>query len=154
MTVLDPALCARLIAEAREDDGRMTSVPWHGDEVSGIVFGDGNHDDGSIELARMQGEALIGDAEAIARARNNLRSLADQLEAALAEAARIPDLQAAIGYEIQKRDDLALRLQVATETNVADRKRMRALEDGLREACDNLDPEWEVTARLRKLVGG
>jgi hypothetical protein len=71
-----------LIAKARQDDARMPDTPWHGDSVSGILFGDGNHDDGSIELAHMDGEAKEFDPVAIARTRNNLPAIADQLEAA------------------------------------------------------------------------
>jgi hypothetical protein len=55
----------------------------------GIVFGDSSHEDGSIEIAHMGGETLAGDTESIARTRNNLRSTADQLEAACTEVARL-----------------------------------------------------------------
>lgn len=97
MTALDPALCARLVGEAREDDELMTDAPWHGDSNVGVLFGDGLHADGAIELAHMDGEAKEFDPVAIARTRNNLRDLADQLEAALAEVARMrPVIDAAV----------------------------------------------------------
>lgn len=85
----NPTEIERLIAEAREDDARMTDAPWYGDSVAGVLFGDGNHADGSIELAHMDGEAKEFDPDAIARTRNNLRSVADQLEAAKAEIDRL-----------------------------------------------------------------
>lgn len=68
----DAAESARLVAEAREDDARMTPVPW--DCVPLIVrhFVD----------VRPTG----ADAFGVARTRNNLSSIADQLEAAVAEA--------------------------------------------------------------------
>jgi hypothetical protein len=85
MTALDPALCARLVSEAREDDAKMTPGPWTHDDVAGEVHGDGAHEQGPVLIARVGDESLCWDCGAIARTRNNLRALADQLEAALAE---------------------------------------------------------------------
>lgn len=84
----DSALCMRLIAEAREDDARMTDAPW--DCVPLVVrhFAD----------VRPTG----ADAFGVARQRNNLSALADQLEAARAEIDRMrPVVEAAERY----RDD-------------------------------------------------
>ncbi len=86
MTALDPALCARLVAEAREDDGRMTPALWVAEADS--LYHD-SKDDGPILLAEFSGEATVGEDTAIARQRNNLRDMADQLEAALAEVASL-----------------------------------------------------------------
>jgi hypothetical protein len=91
-TTYDPAEVERLIAEAREEDAQMTPVPWRADSAAGIVFGDGGHVDGAIEVFRMEAESLIADPDAIARTRNNLHALADQLEAARAEIERLPAL--------------------------------------------------------------
>lgn len=51
--------------------------------------------------------------------------------------------------------DLELRLEIATELNVGDRKRIDELEAGLREAIDFVDPDRspEVIDRFRKLLG-
>jgi hypothetical protein len=80
MTALDPALCARLVSEAREDDRRMTPAPWI---AEADVLYHHSEEDGTIELAKFSGEATVDEDSAIARTRNNLRDLADQLEAAL-----------------------------------------------------------------------
>lgn len=81
---LDPARARQLIAEAKEDDARMTPGEWSVDEwgALGHILVDG----------RSAGISSMGsrpDAAAIARTRNNLRPLADQLEAALAEIERL-----------------------------------------------------------------
>jgi hypothetical protein len=96
VTAYNPAEVERLIAEAREDDARMTNGPWHGDSVAGILFGDGNHEDGSIELAHMDGEAKEFDPVAIARTRNNLAAMVDQLEFARIEIDRLRHANASL----------------------------------------------------------
>jgi len=86
MTELDPALCARLVSDAKEDDRRMTPSPWicEADQLYHH-----SEEDGTILIASFQGDACVDDDAAIARTRNNLRDLAAQLEAALAEVKRL-----------------------------------------------------------------
>jgi hypothetical protein len=87
MTALDPALCARLVSEVRTDDESMTPAPWH---AVGFDLLDADYKDI---------EPRPSEAIAIARTRNNLRDLADQLEAALAEVERMrPVVDAAERY--------------------------------------------------------
>jgi hypothetical protein len=85
---LDPARARQLIAEAREDDAAMTPAPWE----LGTA--------GDCDLVSFVGDDAIGVAgvccanhrangNGIARTRNNLAALADQLEAALAEVERL-----------------------------------------------------------------
>lgn len=73
----DPDETARLIAEAREDDARMTPAPW--DDIPLIV----RIDDDT--------QPTNSDARGIARTRNNLATLADQFDAAQQ---RIAELEA------------------------------------------------------------
>jgi NTP pyrophosphatase (non-canonical NTP hydrolase) len=80
MTDLDLDVAARLIAEAREDDRRMTPSPW---VVNGDYLYHHSEDDGTVELASFSGDACVDDDAAVARTRNNLAPLADQLDAAL-----------------------------------------------------------------------
>lgn len=69
MTVTyDPTTAARLIAEAREDDDRMEPAPWDCLPLIVKLYADD--------------QPLGSNAFGIARTRNNLRALADQLEAA------------------------------------------------------------------------
>lgn len=81
----DPAIAARLIAEAREDDGRMTVAPWQA--IDEFIY----------DARRAIVETLCSDDDAsgIARIRNNLRAMADQLEAAGRETDRLHRLLAA-----------------------------------------------------------
>lgn len=94
----NPAEVERLVREAREDDARMTSMGQDGDWIADR--------DAVVVKRRPRAEIHCNptNALAIARTRNNLRAMADQLEAAREMADRVPDLQAAIGYEIEKRD--------------------------------------------------
>lgn len=95
MTAYNPDEVDRLVREAREDDERMDIAPW-GVDVDVVHSGSG------VSLTERLGEA---EAYAIARTRNNLSAMADQLEAArtriaeqdrdLAEARRDVMLQAA-----------------------------------------------------------
>jgi hypothetical protein len=87
----DPEVVARLVAEAREDDQRMADAPWGVED--GRLYSRGPlsaNDLGPIELATLN-DGLAGD-DGIARSRNNLRALADQLMAASAEAERLRSL--------------------------------------------------------------
>ncbi len=90
MKDLDPALCARLVAEAREDDAALPAEPWRNtvsplraDVVATLSNGE------KVVVARCN---LTDDdatdrehsiAARIARTRNNQRAMADQLEASL-----------------------------------------------------------------------
>lgn len=55
----------------------------------------------------------------------------------------VPALLDAIDSADQRIAELEARLLVATETNIADRKRMRELEAGLREACEAVEGNYE-----------
>jgi hypothetical protein len=75
----------RLLREAREDDARMVPAPWTA-RVHGSMGPDHfvlTRSDGDYDLLEKD------DALAIARTRSNLRAMADQLEAALAEIDRL-----------------------------------------------------------------
>lgn len=93
MTAYNPAEVARLIAEAKEDDARMVPVPWVWNGSSYRLEGpydelpDAEIDDPGIRHCIIETDgghyppgAIV--ATAIARTRNNLAALADQLEAA------------------------------------------------------------------------
>jgi hypothetical protein len=76
----NPTEAQRLIANALEDDKRMTPVPWSAE--ADCLY---SEHDGTIKLATFTGGALVDDDAAVARSRNNLKALADQLEAARRE---------------------------------------------------------------------
>lgn len=146
--MIDPAELRRLAQECAEDDERMTRVPWHADEVAGIVFGDGNHDDGSIEVARMQGEALIADSDAIARTRNNLSAIASALTDAAELASKYADAKAIADLFCEEQTTLTAERDAAR----AEVERLRA---GIREALDrgsSFARDHSLRAALRKLV--
>lgn len=75
----------------------MTPGPWWQDDGIGCVYGDINAQEGRVELAQMRDESLVWDAGAIARTRNNLRAIADQLAAAVA---RIDELETVLAREL------------------------------------------------------
>lgn len=85
MTAYDPNVIDRLVREAREDDARMTRGTWSATPMS-------SSDDHAVIIEApprssacdhyIAEEVSEGDAEAIARTRNNLAAMADQLEAA------------------------------------------------------------------------
>lgn len=83
----DPDLIDRLVMEAREDDARMTDAPWIGG--ADAVF---------IDNAPILESCTEMDHEAnclgIARTRNNLAAMADQLEAARREIERLVEVHA------------------------------------------------------------
>lgn len=83
----NPTESERLIVEAREDDARMTEAPWEAtgpddsaDDLDCMV-------DSPDHLVADASESRDPEADAagIARTRNNLAAMADQLEAARAE---------------------------------------------------------------------
>ena len=82
---IDPALCDRIIAEAREDDERMSPAPWRTAKDGWVVWTSAMN---SPDLAWFTPNT-VADSLGIARTRNNLRVIADQLEAATAEAGRL-----------------------------------------------------------------
>lgn len=96
----NPDEVARLIAEARADDERMTPAPWETGEDPGESAATlrarpcirGRDPGDWVDVIVPFGRAY-SDAAGIARTRNNLRAMADQLEAAQAE---IDTLRAAI----------------------------------------------------------
>ncbi len=82
----DAALCTRLIAEARKDDARMTPGQWIGGADCVVVYKNEHECVAEAVIAEMgEDERHEDNAAGIARARNNLGSVADQLEAGLAE---------------------------------------------------------------------
>lgn len=78
----DPDLMLRLAKEAAEDDARMSPDPWIAE--NDVLYSD-TEADGTIQLAEFSGEALIEEDVAVARQRNNLRQMAEQLRLAAEE---------------------------------------------------------------------
>jgi hypothetical protein len=78
-----PDETARLIAELREDDARMTPGPWVRGELEDQIGGDADDPEGPIHIVTTEGQAFVADAAGIARLRNNAKALADQLEDAV-----------------------------------------------------------------------
>lgn len=89
---VDRELCARLVAEAKEDDERMSAGLWSADAWGGLshIRVDGE----SVGISSMGSRV---DADAIARTRNNLPDIATQLEALLAENAKLREVAEAAG---------------------------------------------------------
>lgn len=108
MTVTyDDAEAERLIAEAREDDARLVPPPWtahaHGSmgpDYFVLTRSDGDHD--LLEK---------NDALGIARTRNNLRALADQLEAIRVEMRRRTEEWGDAESEVDRLRAMERRLQ-------------------------------------------
>ncbi|HEU4727717.1 MAG TPA: hypothetical protein VFT22_07505 [Kofleriaceae bacterium] len=141
-TIYDPDLTARPIAEAKEDDARMTRAPWVGG--ADAVFEGG---DPLLETVRQ--ERHEADSSGVARTRNNLRALADQLEAARrhieylenvarafveqrksldaarVDASRVPGLTASLD-EARWERDVALKREPAAGQALAEISRLRA----------------------------
>lgn len=99
MTAFDSIECARLAAEMREDDARMTPAPWV-QRVTWDAYGriDGPqwpvahvlHDDDERHAIDEDTAAYAdGDISGIARLSNNALAAAEQLEAAVAEIERL-----------------------------------------------------------------
>lgn len=90
-TAYDPGKCERLIRELREDDAEMTPPPWFGGADCVSIRPDGRH----VVVAEMDlPERHEANASGIARTRNNLRALANQLDAARREIGRLGRLDA------------------------------------------------------------
>lgn len=158
VTAHDPALCARLVAEAREDDQRMTPGIWVNGRVEGRCHMKHQHgqgrctydyriDPGGGSISIAPNVTLVGydetdeilsppNAAAIARQRNNLHAMADQLEAATREVATLnaerDAVQTAIDVEAQ---DIAQGLK----------KHLATIETAFEEATASL--AHEVTRR-------
>ncbi len=81
----NPAEVERLIAEAREDDHQMTPVPWTGGADAVFLADD------TALLETQVRERRLEDSRGVARTRNNLAVMADQLEAADAEIVSLRD---------------------------------------------------------------
>lgn len=150
MTAYNPAEVERLIAEAREDDARMTRAPWvsRHDDVKAAPPG---YRLGSAQIRcddsadQVPGGCLVPffvlhhtTADAIARTRNNLRAMAEQLESARAE---VDHLTAALpnwshAEALQQRDAL-IAAGVAAQAEI---RRLRServpLSDLQREATE------------------
>lgn len=116
--IYNPAEVERLVAEAREDDARMTQGPWtepDGNRLRGAVnalvggvhrqvaqasaeapSAEDDLDCGPLDIA---GPRLLANASGIARTRNNLRAMADQLEAARAEVDRLTECMRVAGLQ-------------------------------------------------------
>lgn len=129
----DAELCARLATEAREEDGRLPSAPWsntfshsRADVLAKLESGE------VIVVAR----ANITDDDAtdrehaiaygIARARNNLRAMADQLDAARADVDRLRASNARLAKQSRELDTVLVEN--------ADTERARA--DAAEAECD------------------
>ena len=94
MTAYDHALIERLVAEARADDYAMTPGPWEtGDADNAATLRArpcirGGTPEAPVDVIITFGRAY-SDARGIARTRNNLTAVADQLEAAKREVGRL-----------------------------------------------------------------
>lgn len=135
----DPAEVERLVREAREDDARMTRAPWTTPTgtrflgaVSAIIGGVERQVAASAGQAPQfddvpdVGRALADNASAIARTRNNLRAVADQLEAARAEVEALTVARNAdrtewmTTYEAMRAEIEALRCGADRSVTIAD----------------------------------
>jgi hypothetical protein len=89
MVTYDKDEAARLVAELREDDTRMTPTPWVRGEHEDHIGGDADDPEGPCHIVTTEGQAMIADAGGLIRLRNSAPVLADQLEAAMAEIERL-----------------------------------------------------------------
>jgi hypothetical protein len=111
-------MAADLVRQAREDDERMTPGEWlagHHDEgsyvSSGTMFGGRQ----VCTLSYNRNPRDHEDSEAIARTRNNLRAMADQLEAAM------------VALE-EREHDMHMRIRAGYDSAVATAWRQRLAE--------------------------
>lgn len=137
----NPDECARLIAEARKDDERMSDAPW-----SFYKHGSMGPDTYVIEGSTIQVPyADAPDARGIARTRNNLRAMADQLEAAQAEIQRLNDhvlIEVAEERDEARSEAEQLRTLVqALRFDTEQRDKLRASLDGVNASNDRLTAE-------------
>lgn len=125
MSAVDLEVCARLLVEADEDDARMPSQPWYATDQGRIYVRADGISTTVCSVWRGAEKTTIGSA--MARQRNNLRAVADQLKAALARIAALDaDLHAARETSAQHQRDFIGAAEQATELGV----RVRALEGG------------------------
>lgn len=186
MTTYDPAEAERLITEAREDDARMVQIegheraPWRAVEATRKDIGRLRHyvtcipedhpcwsGNDMVAWSRLgiwtsDGVTEQVFAEAIARTRNNLRAMADQLEAARADVVTIrtahsadlarlrSDLDdarkvaaAAVGDGAVRRWEESLRIQQRQELHIRDLVTER---DAARAEVERLRPIVEAVA--------
>lgn len=87
-TTYDPAESERLIAEAREDDARLPVGPWIAGRHGYVSAPNPAGGPGSTRCPLRDNTGDPRATDAISRTRNNLRAMADQLEAARAEMSR------------------------------------------------------------------
>jgi chromosome segregation ATPase len=122
MTDYNPTEAQRLIAEAREDDERI------GDEWLASEHGPGNENwfVSANEHGRMTHLHRL-TAEGIARTRNHLPALADQLEAA--------------GREVERLDTAAAISDAGARWHAADNKRLTMERDSLRQQLEAAQAE-------------
>jgi hypothetical protein len=159
----DPEMCARLIAEAREDDAEMTKGPWEAntDDIYVEVWGEHAKVIADCNVRRSGiADPKVGvvDAIGIARTRNNLRTMADQLEAVTS---RLDKLDKALSHPlldivhdawklpdvIAERDSLRAQLEkLRHKETVVVRTR---LIDEIREISDLFSSEldWATSAK-------
>ena len=106
-----PAEVERLISESREDDARLPAVPWRIDppESAQVAAGETvvadcwvSHPSDAIDPSINE----RSNASAIARIRNNLRAMADQLEAARAEVGRLRELNGVLAKQSRDLDTM------------------------------------------------
>lgn len=127
---VDPAICRRLAAECREDDERMSPVPWICEHA--VLYSDST-EEGTIQLAEFTGEAMEFDDVAIARTRNNLPAIAAQLTAAAEQAERFAAVDAerhALRASCEEWDRRCAEIDRARDTAVAELASMRLPRDG------------------------
>lgn len=134
----DAKKAAELVAMAMEDDERMTPGPWDAERGSTVA---------RISCARMAPLATFGveqdepddddraNCDAIARTRNNLRALAEQLAAAMERIDYLEDYRRENSGLITKINDAVNRAGIhcavyyweAIDMIAADRDRLRAV---------------------------
>lgn len=156
MTAYNPDEVEQLIAEAREDDARMTRAPWNVDGKTGIMYGDYRSDEGAIDIAIVVRKEAAYDVDAIARTRNNLAVLADQLEAARLEIDRLQHANASLipGAMLTTTEIACLRVE--RDGSRADVLRLtetaRAACENWMSACKQRDEAKAEIGRMRPVV--
>lgn len=104
----------RLVREAREDDARMTPAPWETSEPSEYII----CEQGAIGDTYCGRTEDIANAIGIARTRNNLRAMADQLEAARAEVERLGALNAVLAKQSRELDTVLVERIAELEAKI------------------------------------
>jgi hypothetical protein len=133
MTPFDATTAGELVRQAREDDERMTPGPWR---VSMSGYSVKSHDIDSpivtvvptaTQARLIDVERWLPNADGIVHMRNNLRAMADQLEAACAEVER---LDRECNETARDRDAFGRDLEALREEVEASDQRMAAILDG------------------------